>query len=83
MFVVRDQGLGFDLNTLPDPTDPANLEKASGRGVLLMRMLMDEVKNNRVGNAVTLVKYADGGHTTTHQSMEPVLPVNHDGGRNI
>ncbi len=54
--VVRDEGEGFDPSQLPDPTDPANLERASGRGVLLMRTFMDEVIYNAVGNEVTLVK---------------------------
>ncbi|MCE9524450.1 MAG: response regulator [Planctomycetales bacterium] len=36
-FIVRDQGPGFDPTKLPDPTDPANLEKVSGRGLLLMK----------------------------------------------
>ena len=55
-FVVRDEGLGFDPSTLPDPTDPANIEKACGRGVLLMRTFMDDVIYNDVGNVVTLTK---------------------------
>lgn len=55
-FVIRDEGPGFDPESLPDPTDPANLEKAAGRGVLLMRSFMDEVSYNPSGNAVTLVK---------------------------
>ena len=55
-FLVRDEGGGFDLASLPDPTDPANLEKLSGRGLLLMRTLMDEVVFNDVGNTVTLTK---------------------------
>jgi len=55
-FVIRDEGLGFDPSTLPDPTDPANIEKACGRGVLLMRTFMDDVSYNDVGNAVTLTK---------------------------
>ncbi len=55
-FVVRDEGSGFDPSALPDPTDPANLEKASGRGLLLMRTFMDEVRYNEKGNAVTLIK---------------------------
>ena len=37
VFVIRDEGPGFDPYTLPDPTDPANLERISGRGVLLIR----------------------------------------------
>jgi len=55
-FVIRDQGPGFNPLDLPDPTDPANLEKAAGRGVLLMRSFMDDVEYNESGNAVTLVK---------------------------
>jgi CheY-like chemotaxis protein len=55
-FVVRDQGPGFDPNKLPDPTDPENLEKVSGRGLLLMRTFMDEVTFNDTGNQVTMIK---------------------------
>jgi CheY-like chemotaxis protein/anti-sigma regulatory factor (Ser/Thr protein kinase) len=55
-FIVRDEGPGFDIRKLPDPTDPENLEKASGRGVLLMRAFMDEVMYNETGNQVTLIK---------------------------
>lgn len=58
-FVIRDEGSGFDPSTLPDPTDPDNLEKLSGRGVLLMRTFMDEVVYNDAGNAVTLIKHRD------------------------
>src|SRR5712692_982987 len=36
IYVIRDEGPGFDPRTLPDPTDPTNLEKASGRGLLLI-----------------------------------------------
>ena len=55
-FVVRDQGPGFDPGSLPDPTDPSNLDKVSGRGVLLMRTFMDEVSYNSTGNEVTMTK---------------------------
>jgi CheY-like chemotaxis protein len=54
--VVRDEGAGFDPHDLPDPGDPKNILKASGRGVLLMRTFMDEVSYNETGNEVTLVK---------------------------
>lgn len=56
LFVVRDEGHGFNPDALPDPTDPANLEKATGRGILLMKAFMDSIIYNSVGNAVTLVK---------------------------
>ena len=55
-FTIADEGPGFDVHNLPDPTDPENLEKAHGRGVLLMRAFMDEVSYNRTGNQVTLRK---------------------------
>ena len=55
-FVVRDEGAGFDPGTLPDPRDPENLLKVSGRGVLIMRTFMDQVSFNVTGNEVTLVK---------------------------
>lgn len=55
-FVIRDQGPGFDPSTLPDPTDPENLIKPHGRGIMLMRMFLNEVSFNETGNEVTLVK---------------------------
>lgn len=55
-FTIRDEGPGFDVNKLPDPTDPANLDRAWGRGVLLMRTFMDKVFYNETGNQVTLIK---------------------------
>jgi len=55
-FRVQDQGPGFDPGCLPDPTDAANLEKVSGRGLLLIQTFMDEVAFNRKGNAITMTK---------------------------
>jgi CheY-like chemotaxis protein/anti-sigma regulatory factor (Ser/Thr protein kinase) len=55
-FVVRDDGGGFDVRSLPDPRDPENLERCSGRGVLLVRMFMDEVRYNEQGNEITMAK---------------------------
>lgn len=59
-FVIRDEGPGFNPAEVPDPTDPANLERESGRGLLLMRSFMDEVQYNSAGNEVTLVKRREG-----------------------
>jgi anti-sigma regulatory factor (Ser/Thr protein kinase) len=53
-FVIADEGPGFDVARLPDPTDPENLDRPSGRGLLLMRTFMDEVRYNATGNRVTL-----------------------------
>ena len=41
---VKDQGEGFDPTSIPDPTEPANILKTSGRGIFLMRSFMDEVQ---------------------------------------
>ena len=62
MIKIRDEGEGFDPSKLPDPTDPANLEMASGRGILLMRTFMDDVTYNDQGNVVTLIKRRDAGN---------------------
>lgn len=58
---ITDQGTGFDLNRVPDPTEGANLMRGSGRGLLLIQTFVDEftVKKAAAGGAeVTLVKYA-------------------------
>ena len=54
-YVIRDEGPGFDVSSLPDPTDPENLVKASGRGLLLIRTFMDDVSHNETGNELTLI----------------------------
>jgi serine/threonine-protein kinase RsbW len=41
--IVEDQGIGFKLDKVADPTDNANLLKPSGRGILIIRSFMDEV----------------------------------------
>ncbi|HZI20022.1 MAG TPA: ATP-binding protein [Pyrinomonadaceae bacterium] len=55
-FTVEDEGEGFNVNEIPDPLDPANLFKTSGRGVLLIYNIMDEVAYNERGNRLTMVK---------------------------
>jgi CheY-like chemotaxis protein len=55
-YTIRDEGPGFAAHSLPDPSDPATLERESGRGLILMRTFMDEVRFNATGNEVTLVK---------------------------
>jgi serine/threonine-protein kinase RsbW len=54
VFLVQDQGPGFDFNHLPDPTDPQNIEKPHGRGVFLMRALADDVEFSDHGATVAL-----------------------------
>lgn len=55
-FVIRDDGKGFNPATVPDPCDAKNLARLSGRGLMLIRTFMDEVRHNDRGNEVTLVK---------------------------
>ncbi|MDI1354315.1 MAG: ATP-binding protein [bacterium] len=53
-FSITDEGPGFDFSNLPDPTDPANLDKVSGRGVFLMTQLSDGIKFEESGKRVLL-----------------------------
>jgi serine/threonine-protein kinase RsbW len=52
---VSDEGAGFDPQTVPDPTLPENLQRTGGRGVFLIRQLMDEVEYAEPGNTVRLI----------------------------
>lgn len=54
---VSDEGGGFCPDDVPDPTKEANLEKTSGRGVMLMKSFVDECRYNACGNSVELVKH--------------------------
>jgi len=54
---VRDQGAGFDFSHLPDPCDPANLLKSSGRGIFLVRSFMDDFSLRRIPNQGTEVRF--------------------------
>lgn len=56
-YVIEDEGNGFDYTKLPDPRDPENFYKNSGRGLLIIRTLMDEVDWNEKGNIIRLRKY--------------------------
>lgn len=53
---IVDQGPGFDLNAVPDPTADENLEKPSGRGIMLMKAYMDEVHYEPPGNTLYMMK---------------------------
>lgn len=58
-FIIQDEGQGFDLSELPDPTSPENLEKPGGRGIFLIRHLSDEVKFEDGGKKTILSFYMD------------------------
>jgi DNA-binding response OmpR family regulator len=53
---LSDQGPGFDLKTVPDPTAIENLDKPFGRGLMLIRTFMDDVTFNERGNEIRMVK---------------------------
>jgi len=53
---ICDEGPGFDLGDVADPTDSANLTRECGRGLLLMKMFMDEIEFNKSGNQVMMLK---------------------------
>jgi serine/threonine-protein kinase RsbW len=56
---VRDQGDGFDPETIANPLDPENLLKSSGRGIFLIRNFMDDVQLQRAkegGMEIRMVK---------------------------
>ena len=59
---VRDQGQGVDVDSIPDPLAPENLLKQSGRGIFLMRSLVDEVRisTSATGTEVKLIKHFHG-----------------------
>jgi serine/threonine-protein kinase RsbW len=53
---VEDEGAGFDPYEVADPLSPENLERSTGRGLLLMRHYMTWVKHDGCGNRVTLCR---------------------------
>jgi serine/threonine-protein kinase RsbW len=68
VFVIADQGHGFDPGSLPDPSAPENLLRGTGRGIFLIRSLMDEVHFRQLqpGTELTLIKHlAPAGRPTT------------------
>lgn len=54
---IQDEGEGFDVSKLPDPTDESNLYKESGRGVFIIRSLVDEfyIESNGAGTKMVLL----------------------------
>ena len=71
-FTVEDEGEGFNIGDIPDPCDPANLFRTSGRGVLLIYNIMDEVEYNAQGNRVKMVKRPE--NSVEAQLIDPNTP---------
>ena len=55
-FIVADEGPGFEREKVPDPTEPCRLLEPSGRGLLLINHIMDEVRFNQCGNRLEMFK---------------------------
>jgi serine/threonine-protein kinase RsbW len=66
--IVRDEGQGFDSNALPDPTAPGAIESSHGRGIYLMKALMDDVHFEDGGAIVHMRKKS--GNTEAGRGKE-------------
>ena len=53
-FVIEDEGLGFDMGTVPDPTLPENVENIKGRGIFLITHLSDEIDFENRGSRISI-----------------------------
>jgi len=58
-FTIEDEGEGFNVAEIPDPTNVENLFKTSGRGVLIIHNIMDEVRYNERGNRLEMIKKSE------------------------
>jgi serine/threonine-protein kinase RsbW len=61
---VQDQGQGFDPDAVPDPTAPENRLRTQGRGIYLMKALMDEVRFEQGGSLVYMRKASNASPGT-------------------
>ena len=68
--MIKDEGKGFDLAKVPDPTNPENLLKTSGRGIFYLKSFMDRVEyNTEDGTTVTMTKhYKKVAHNENHSA---------------
>jgi serine/threonine-protein kinase RsbW len=71
-FTIEDEGEGFSVADIPDPRDPENHYKSTGRGVLLIYNIMDQVEYNERGNRLTMVKRPDS--SLEHDLIESLTP---------
>jgi serine/threonine-protein kinase RsbW len=58
---IADEGAGLDPDTVPDPREPENLLRSSGRGIFLMRAIMDEVHFHQLkpGTEIEMIKHRE------------------------
>jgi anti-sigma regulatory factor (Ser/Thr protein kinase) len=70
-FVIRDEGPGFDIRTVPSPRSPETIDQSAGRGLVLMTNFMDEVRFNATGNEVTMVMLCKGCDESGGPAVSP------------
>ena len=68
---VKDEGQGFDINTITDPTGPENIGSVHGRGIYLMKAAMDEVRFEERGMVVHMRKSAGQAAAQDAQKKPP------------
>ena len=58
-FKIADEGPGLDPDSVPDPLAPENILRSSGRGIFLMKAIMDEVHFHQLnpGTEIEMIKY--------------------------
>jgi serine/threonine-protein kinase RsbW len=66
---VEDEGVGFDIDAVPDPTSADNRLQTYGRGIYLIRTLMDEVHFELGGSVVHMRKRANADADTTRKAQ--------------
>lgn len=69
---VEDQGEGFELESIPDPTDPGYLLRPSGRGIFYMRQFMTRVEFSRSPSGGTVVEMVRCLEPETRSSTDEV-----------
>ncbi|UCF18960.1 MAG: SpoIIE family protein phosphatase [Gemmatimonadota bacterium] len=69
---ISDEGPGFDLGELPDPTRGEAIEASGGRGIFLLRRLADDVVYNEIGNAVTLTLRSEWEEATIGEPLPSI-----------
>ncbi len=70
LIMVRDEGPGFDLQAVPDPTADENLERPNGRGIMLMHAYMTSIHFNERGNEVWMLKENPGNQAQVAAGRE-------------
>lgn len=70
-YIIRDEGPGFDPNSVQDPTTVGNVGRVGGRGLMLIRSFVDDVSFNAQGSEITLVKYTSRENTMPAQTAQP------------